>query len=203
MKTRAQNFDQVALKEINPIIKFLIISDTMMVGATGMLAPLFALFVEDFINGGDEIVVSIAMGIFLATRSLLQIPIATIIDKIRGDKDDFWMMVVFSFLSSAIMLLYLVISEPWQLFAVQFILGLAVAVTYPSYMALFTRHIDKNKEGTEWGIYFTLTDLCSAILAIVGGYIAGNYGFQMLIVLVSAISFLGALILVPIKSNLK
>lgn len=141
----------------------------------------------------------IAAGIYLFSRSILQIPSAHLIDKIRGEKDDFWFMFIFTILIAVIPLLYLVISTPLQLYAVQFILGLFTAVTFPAYMAMFTRHIDKGKEGTEWGIYFTLTDLTSAALAIVGGFVAMSAGFPTLIVAVVVLSLIGALLLWPIK----
>ncbi len=196
-------FFSTFLKDISFVIRFLIISDVMVVGAAGMLAPLFALFVEDFIVQGDAMVVSISMGIYLLSRSLMQIPIATLIDKIKGEKDDFWLMVIFSFLSSLIFLLYLMINQPWQLFLIQFLLGISNAITYPSYMAIFTRHIDKNREGTAWGVYYTLTDLSSAALAVIGGYLATSYGFRTLIIIVSMIGLLGSVLLVPIKSSIK
>ena len=70
-------------------------------------------------------------------------------------------------------------------------------------MAIFTRHIDKEKEGTEWGVYFTLTDLTSAALAAVGGYVATLQGFPVLIIAVVVVSFIGALLLWPIKPYIK
>ena len=70
-------------------------------------------------------------------------------------------------------------------------------------MAIFTRHIDKTKEGTEWGIYFTLTDLISAAFAAVGGYIAVSEGFPTLIISVVILSIIGALLLLPIKPYIK
>ena len=70
-------------------------------------------------------------------------------------------------------------------------------------MAIFTRHIDKKKEGTEWGVYFTLTDLVSAGFAAIGGYIAVYSGFPVLIIGVAIISVLGALLLWPIKPYIR
>lgn len=191
------------LQDINPVIRFLIISDTVFVGAAGLLGPIFALFIEDFIQGGNEAVAGLAAGIYLFTKSILQIPIAHFIDKVRGEKDDFWLMFVCTIMISLIPLLYLVINTPYQLYAVQFLLGVFTAFTFPTYMAIFTRHIDKKKEGTEWGMYFTLTDLVSAAFAAVGGYLAATQGFPVLIIAVVTISVLGSLLLWPIKPYLK
>lgn len=203
MKVRSKNPNALLLREVNLVIRFLIISDVMIVGAAGMLAPLFALFVEDFIVGGNALVVSISMGVYLVARSLLQIPIATFIDKIKGEKDDYFLMTAFSFVSAFLLFSYLVINQPWQLYIVQLLLGITTAITYPSYMAIFTRHIDENKEGTEWGIYYTLTDLGSAALAVIGGYLATYYGFRTLIVVVSLLSIFGAALLLPTKSKMQ
>jgi len=203
MKKRSAKLEHYFLKDINPVIRLLIISDTILVGAAGLLGPIFALFIEDFIQGGDAAVAGLAAGIYLFTKSVLQIPIAHFIDRIRGEKDDFWLMFIFTILIAFIPLLYLVIDTPLQLYIVQFILGIFTAFTFPTYMALFTRHIDKEKEGTEWGIYFTLTDLTSALLAIAGGYIATTQGFPVLIIAVVIVSFIGALLLWPIRSYIR
>ncbi len=173
------------------------------VGAVGMVAPIFALFIEDYIVGGNEAVAGIAMAVYLLSRSVLQIPIAVVIDKIKGEKDDFSLMIIFSILSSIIPLLYLLINQPWQLYVIQFFLGVATAVTYPTYMAIFTRHIDKNREGTEWGIYYTLVDVSSAVLAAIGGYLAVELGFHVLITVMVGIAFIGSTLLLPINAYLK
>ncbi len=203
MKKRSAKLEHYFLKDINPVIRLLIISDTILVGAAGLLGPIFALFIEDFIQGGDAAVAGLAAGIYLFTKSVLQIPIAHFIDRIRGEKDDFWLMFIFTILIALIPLLYLVIDTPLQLYIVQFILGLFTAFTFPTYMAIFTRHIDKEKEGTEWGIYFTLTDLTSALLAVAGGYIAATQGFPVLIIAVVLVSFIGAILLWPIRPYIK
>ncbi len=203
MRGRSVKLKNYFLKDINPVVRFLILSDTVLVGAAGLLGPIFALFVEDFIVGGNAAVAGIAAGVYLFSRSILQIPIAHFLDKIRGERDDFWFLFIFSVLFAIIPLLYLVISTPLQLYVVQFVLGFFTAFTYPAFMAIFTRHIDKGKEGTEWGIYFTLTDVTSAALAIIGGYVAASAGFPTLIVIVVLASLLGTLLLLPIKPYIK
>lgn len=191
------------LKEINAVIRYLIISDVVISGAAALLAPIFAIFIEDFIRGGDAAVAGVAAGIYLFTKSIAQIPAAAIVDKIRGEKDDFYIMLIFSLLIAVMPLCYLAIETPLGLYIVQFILGILTAFTYPSYMAIFTRHIDKTKEGTEWGTYFTLTDLASAGLSAIGGVVATTVGFPVLIVSVVVLSVIGSLLLIPIKPYLR
>ncbi|HBP00203.1 MAG: hypothetical protein UU48_C0001G0056 [Candidatus Uhrbacteria bacterium GW2011_GWF2_41_16] len=203
MALRSTRFDDYFLKNINPVIRFLIISDTVLRGASGLLGPIFAFFIQGFVEGGDEAVAGVAAAIYLFTKSIFQIPIAHLIDRIRGEKDDFWFMFIFTLLIAFIPLFYLVIHTPLQLYVIQFILGIFTAFTFPTYMAIFTRHIDKTKEGVEWGMYFTLTDLTGAAFAAVGGYIAMSSGFPTLIIAVVFLSVIGSLLLFPIKSFLQ
>lgn len=191
------------LKDINPVVRWFIISDVFVVGAAGMLGPVFALFIENFIEGANAATVGTAAGIYLITKSLFQIPIATIIDRIRGEKDDFFFLVTFSVLMTATPLLYLAIDQTWQLYLVQFVLGFFAAMTFPSFMAILTRHIDHKREGTEWGVYYTLVDLSGAALAAIGGYIAYTIGFPALIIAVSGVGMLGSLMLYAIKPYIK
>lgn len=203
MTKRSLGLRYYFLKDINAVIRTLIVSDVVLTGAAGLMGPIFALFVEDFISGGNAAVAGIAAAVYLLTKSIMQIPIASMIDKIRGEKDDFYTLVIFSVLMSLVPLLYLIVKTPLQLYFTQFLLGLFTAFTFPSYMAIFTRHIDPHKEGTEWGVYFTLTDLVGAALAAIGGYIAIASGFPILIWIMVTLSVIGSLLLLPIKPYLK
>lgn len=200
MIKRSKKLKSYFLFDINVVIRFLILSDTILLGAAGLLAPIFALYIQDFISTDhSEIVAGIAVGIYLLTKSIMQIPIAELVDRIRGERDDFWIMFIFTLIIAVIPLTYLFIHTPFQLYIVQFFLGLCTAFTFPTYMAIFTRHIDKSKEGTEWGVYFTATDLSSALLAIIGGYVASTQGFPTLITIIVGASIIGSLLLWPIK----
>lgn len=203
MSKRSIGIRYYFLKEINPLIRLLIMADILVVGGTAMLAPIFALFIEGYIKGGNEQVAGVSVALFLITKSIFQIPIAALLDRIRGEKDDFAVLVTFSLLMSLTPLLYLLISQPWQLYLVQILLGFFTAMTFPSFMAIFTRHIDKSQEGTEWGIYFTLSDLIAASLAAIGGYIAYTIGFHVLIVAVVIVSSVGSLMLLSIKPYIR
>lgn len=204
MTKRAKKLKNYFLLDINVVIRFLVLSDTILLGAAGLLAPIFALYIQDFISTDhSEVVAGIAVGIYLLTKSIMQIPIAELVDHIRGERDDFWIMFIFTLIIALIPLAYLFIHTPFQLYIVQFILGLCSAFTFPTYMAIFTRHIDKSKEGTEWGIYFTATDLSSALLAIIGGYVASTQGFPTLITIIVVASIIGSLLLWPIKPYIR
>jgi MFS family permease len=203
MKSHQVPFRQYFLLHINFVIRMLILSDVIWGGAVGLLGPIFAIFIVDFIEGGNAAVAGVAMAIYLVVKSVMQIPAASIIDKIRGEKDDFWILFVGSLLGALMPLLYLVISTPTQLYVVEALYGLVIAFTFPSYMVIYTRHIDKEKEATSWGIYFTLNDFSAAIAASIGGIVAELIGFKPLIVGVVILSVLGVLLIFPIRPYMR
>ena len=187
----------------NPIIRALTVSDIFLISSFGLITPIFAVFLTQNIRGGNLQVAGFASTIYLLTKSLGQIPIARIADKIKGERDDFWMMVIGSFATSLIPILYLIATRPLDIYLIQFFYGLSQAFIFPSWMAIFTRHIDREKESTQWGFYCTLTDLFSALAAGTGGLIAYRLGFKPLFILVSILSFIGSAWLLLVKNQLR
>lgn len=177
----------------------MIASDMMIMGSLGMFASFFAIYVEDFIAGGNEAVIGIAFSIYLFSRSILQIPIATYIDRVKGENDDYFLLVFFTILAGLTNIAFLFINQVWQLYILEMLFGLFTAITYPSYMAIYTHHIDPNMEGTEWGLYYSLVDLSGAVLAALGGYIAENFGINYLVIIVTIMCVSGGLFLIPLR----
>lgn len=178
------------LTNINPVIRILTVSDIIFLSGLGLVSPIFAVYITDQIHGGLE-VVGIAATIFLVTKSLGQLITAEIVDRIKGEYDDFWAMFAGSVLIALIPIGYMFVSSVGQLYMIQVLYGLATALTFPSWMAIFTRHIDRKKEGLEWGIYFTVTDLMAATAAAVGGYVAERFGFASVFTVAAICSALG------------
>lgn len=195
--------DYLTLQSVNPIIKILIISDFFVLSAFGLFGPIFAIFINDNIIGGTIEVIGIAEAIFLFSKGALQIPVASYIDKKRGERDDFFALFIGSIIYSLIPVFYLIIDQPWQLFLVQIVYGIATAFTLPSWYALFTRHVDKNHEGIEWGIYRTYTEFGGALAASVGGYLAYHFGFNNLFIIVTVVSLVGVMFLSGMYKYLK
>lgn len=191
------------LLRMDPVIRFLILADIATYGAAGLLGPIFAVFITDFIQGGGVEVAGVAAAIYLFTKSITQIPAASIIDKICGDKDDYWFLVIGMLIVNLIPLAYLFVETPLQLYATQFVLGVATAFTFPSFMALFTHYVDGNQAGTTWGVYYTLIDIAQAATAAIGGILAATLGFEKVIYMVSAIGLLSMLFYIPVAPALR
>lgn len=184
--------------EINPVIRALIASDILILSAFGLLAPIFAVFLLENIQGGSAEMVGFAAMIWLFSRAIFQIPIAIFIDRRTGERDDFWINFGGSVGMSLIPLAYLFASLPIHIYLIQAVFGFFHALTFPSWKAIFTRHIDPHREGLEWAVFDTTTDLGMALAAATGGVVAVTLGFRALFIFVSLFSLLGTLLLLRI-----
>ena len=70
------------------------------------------------------------------------------------------------------------------------IIGMGLGVATPLKNSLFSTHLDKNKEVTEWSIYDGFVFMGMAMSAIIGGFVANRYGFPFLFVAVAATNLL-------------
>ncbi|MBU1179112.1 MFS transporter [Patescibacteria group bacterium] len=196
-------FGYFNFKKISPVVRFLTMCDIMIISGFGLITPIFAVFITENIKNANLETVGIASTIFLLSKGLLQIPIGTIIDKIRGEIDDYWFLLLGSIGYAAIPLLYMIINTPGQLYFVQFVFGLAGAFAYPSFMAIFTRHVDKEHEGIEWSIYSTMVEIGMALTATIGAFVAYQFGFKYLFVVASITILIGNLFILGIYRKIR
>ena len=190
-------------KHTNTVLRYLTAADFVFYSATQLLGPIFAIFIVEFIPGGNAAVAGVAAAVYLVAKSAFQTPIGFIIDKISGERDDYLMMVGGTFVGGLLPLFFLVITSPFQLYVVQFFLGLAYAAIFPSFMGIFTRHVNDGKEASAWSFYYTFLDIGMALGAAVGGYFATVFGFHAVIIVSSLVSAASASIYLPIRSHMR
>lgn len=194
----------ISFAGVSPTIRFLTASDAVLTAALGLFGPIFAVFIAERISTVNELeVIGIGTAIFLFTRSIGQIPLAYIIDKIKGERDDFYVLLAGNTIFIVVPLLYLLISEPMHLFVIQFVYGLGAALTFPTWNALFTRHIDRGKEGVEWGMYQTSVDLAGAVAAPIGGFLASFYGFDAVMYFAAILAAISSVMIFLTRNDLR
>lgn len=175
----------------------------MLMGGWGLVMPILAIFFNDKIKGGGVELAGLAMTVYYLVKSVAQIPIAKVIDGHRGEQDDFWLMVAGSFLTGLAAYLYMYASLPWHVYAIQVVHGLGGALCYPTWMAIFTRHVDKHREGWEWTFYYTTTDVGTALAAGLGGLLVAAYGYDVLFWVVGTCCMVGVFLLAMIIDEAK
>lgn len=192
----------VGLK-VNKVIELLTLSDILMMSGWGLITPIIAVFFTEQIEGGSVALAGLASTAYFLVKSIIQIPIARFIDSERGEWDDYRVMLIGSSIITLSAFLYIFVRYPWQVIAVQLLYGIGGALSYPSWLAIFTRHIDKKKEGFEWSLYYTATDVGAALTAGLGGLMAAAFGYNLVFVSVGMLSLAGTIFLAGITRELK
>ena len=193
-------------KLINKVVKVLITGDFFLNLGWGLLSPVFAIFILRNITMQNPLkaaeVAGFAALFYWIPKSFLQIPIGYFLDKRRGEKDDFWFMLSGYFVIAFVPLGYLISSAPWHIYLLQILYAFGISMALPSWMAIFTRHIDNGKEALEWSMESASVGIGAGIAGGLGGIIASALGFNVLFVAVSVLNFISAIILTIIKNSI-
>ena len=106
-----------------------------------------------------------------------------------------------TFIVAIIPFLYMFVSSVTQLYLIEILYGIGSAVSTTGWLTIFTKHLDKDREGLEWSFYNTTTDLGSALTASIGGFIAYRMGFTNLFFVVGIINIIGFLFILLLKGS--
>ena len=194
------------LKFTNKIIKILITSDFILNLGWGLVSPIFAIFIIENITAKGSLeaakIAGFASLFYWITKSILQVPIGHTLDKNHGDKDEFWFMVTGTFLAALVPIGYLFSSLPWHIYLLQILHATAMSMAFPSWLAIFTRHIDKGREALEWSMESTFLSAGAGIAGGLGGILVGIFGFNVVFIIVSILDIVSAILLIFIKKDI-
>lgn len=186
-------------KPLKKIVKILVFSDLFLHSGWGLLGPVFAIFLLQDIAAGDPAqgakIAGFASLVYLLTIALLRIPIGKYLDRNHGEKDDFWFMVIGTFLAGLSPFGFMVSTEPWHIYVFQIIHAIGMAMAFTSWDAIFTRHVIKGKEAFQWGLDGTVVCFSAGIGGAVGGLLAAAFGFKLIFILVGSLSIAASLLL--------
>ncbi|MDO8664932.1 MAG: MFS transporter [Candidatus Liptonbacteria bacterium] len=185
--------------KIGRIVKYLILVNLLFFAGWGLIEPIFAVFIVDNVAGATVVTVGIFAAIYWILKSVLQLPIARYLDKTPGEKDDFYALIFGLFLASISAFMFVLVHETWQLYAVQVLHSLAIALYIASWPALFSRHLDQDKVSFDWALDSSAIGLSAGFGGFFGGVIAQAFGFETVFLLVAFFSAASAmfLLLVP------
>ncbi len=180
----------------------LIISDILIVGSFGLIAPILAIFIKDGISGGSIVAAAIATSIFWLVKSIVQIPLSIYIDSKRGKLS---FLIVGTLLVILVPIIYAFSPSVNFIYLAQGIYGLGAAMATPTWLSLFSMYLNKKHRGLEWSIWSTSIGIALAFAAFLGGKLVDpsglNIEFKSLFFIVSAVSFLGMLVLFLISKK--
>ena len=189
---------------VNKVIKTLVISDLFLNLGWGLISPVFAIFILQKIANAGPLqaaeIAGLAALFYWIPKSLFEIPVGIFLDKKHGEKDDFWFMSLGIFIIAFVPIGYIFASAPWHIYFFQVIYAAGMAMALPSWLAIFTRHIDKGKEAFEWGMETSSIGMGAGIAGGLSGVVAATFGFNALFIFVSVFTILAGILLLSVKN---
>lgn len=186
--------------KVGRIVKFFVLTDLILLSGWGFVEPIFSIFVIQKIVGATLTTVGIAAAIYWVLKSVLQIPVANYLDRIPGERDDFQALIAGLLIAAFAAFSFALITYPWQLYLVQAIQAIAFALYIPSWNAIFSRHLDKERTAFDWSLDSTSAGLAIGVASFLGAMIAANYGYTPVFLLAAVSSMAAALVLLSVPS---
>jgi len=167
---------------INKVVKILILSDTALLTGLGLIAPIFAIFITDNIQGGNVEVAGFAASVYWIILSLLLIPSGKYLDRKQGEKDDLCFIIIGNILAAIAVFGYTFSYLPYHIYLLQAIYAIGMSMNIPGYTAIFTRHVDKGKEAFSWSSRAAFVGIGTGVAGSLGGIIVYRFGFETLFI---------------------
>ncbi len=172
---------------MHKVLKFLLLADSLFFFAGTLLTPIYALFVQNL--QGSIIDIGIAWSIAIFVCATLQYPLGILADKYSKKR-----FLLASYLGKAAVFFGLLfITSIWQLFAIEFLLGVLSAIGTPAYDALYSRALERGKEARQWGIWEMATGYAAGLAGLLSAVIIYFFSFAHLFVLMALFSFLAGI----------
>lgn len=198
-----QAFHAISKFKVSLVIKVLIASDFMVWASSNLLAPIFAIFITETIEGASLETIGFAASIYFIVKAICEIPAGILIDKNRHRKFDLYFTVLGTVMTGLIYFSYNYITTVPMLFLAQASLGLSAAICYPGWYSMFTSHIDKDKQAFEWSLYDVSMGFGIAVASAIGAIMVDTWGFGILFNTLGVFTLAGAVLLLSIKGKLK
>lgn len=175
--------------KINKIVKAFIISETLLWSAWNFITPIFGIFVISNIQSGSIQTAASAYSAHLIARVIVEIFTGRFL-KGSTDSDKLVLSILGMILISAAYIGLSISKTLDILFVFYIVSGVGFGIASPAKNSLFSMHLDKNKESTEWGLYDAVTFIGVALATALGGFIATEYGFGPLFLIASFVNLL-------------
>jgi len=181
----------------NKALRILLFTNGLVLLSGAMFGPIYALFVENI--GGDLLDASLTGGIFALAAGITTLVAGKYADKNKRDE----LIVASGYIIMGIgFILYMFVNSIWFLFGVQILIGFAEAFYSPAFDALYSKHITEKKAGREWGAWESMNYFSIAIGAVLGGFIATQFGFNTIFAIMAILCFSSALYMLNLSKKI-
>ena len=174
---------------VNAVVKAFIVSEIFLWSSWNAIIPIFAIFAATKIPGGNTEVAASSFSTYLIVRVIFELISGRYLSK-SNDVRKFAMSILGIILISLGYVGFALTKNILSLFVFYGVIGMGLGIASPAKNCLFSSHLDKDKEITEWSIYDGFVFMGMAMSATIGGFIANKYGFTFLFYLVAVTNLL-------------
>ncbi len=177
---------------MNRTIKLLMLSDIFVLTGFGLIDPVLAIFITEGVSGGSLIAVGVAVMLFLIIKSFLQLPFSRYVDSHR---EKVLYLIIGACIIMVVPFIYSITTTIEGVYIAQSLRGIGAAMAYPTWLSLFSTHLDRKHEGFEWALYSTSVGIGTAIAGFVGASIVSIAGFPAAFTFAGILSIIGVAVL--------
>lgn len=173
----------------NNYLRFTFISNGIFVFAGTLIAPIFAIYLSQFTP--DIAMISLVASAFMVSTGFFLIILAKVGGKIKNHSKYF----VIGFLIRTITWFsFIFVTDIWHIIFLQIFLGLGEAVGSTIFEVIVAEHLNDGKEVEDYATWKLIQSISAAAAAAMGGIIAEFYGFQMIFMIMTALSIVSAVV---------
>jgi|WetSurMetagenome_2_1015567.scaffolds.fasta_scaffold01745_13 hypothetical protein len=174
---------------MNSVVKAFIISEIFLWSSWNAIIPIFAIFAATKIPGGNTEIAASSFSTYLIVRVIFELISGRYLSK-STDLQKFVISIVGIILMSLGYVGFALTETVSSIFIFYGVIGMGLGIASPAKNCLFSSHLDKDKEITEWSIYDGFVFMGMAMAAAIGGFVANRYGFTFLFYLVAGTNLL-------------
>lgn len=163
--------------------------------AFGLMSPFIVLFMKDLSGSVEQVGIASALLVF----------VFSVIAYFAGKYSDKFgrkpVLILFLYAESIAILSYAFVQTVVQLYILQILLGALSAVTGIVDFSLISDITSKKTRGAQIGKLLLIVGMFNAAALVIGGYLVGRFGYDVIFYLVSAVGFIGTTALFWIKED--
>lgn len=184
--TLNKKFFEIVLpgKKLNPSLRILIATNTIMVFILGMLAPFYAVFVRDI--GGSIAFAGFSWALVFLVTGVLILLFSNWELKVKEQE---LLLALGYVIRGLVFLSYAFMDSIPQLIFTQILWGIGAAIGVPAFDAIYSSHTSKENSIMEWGQWEGLAAIATGFAALIGGFLIQSFGYQIIFIIMAAASF--------------
>ena len=167
----------------NLIIRSIIFTESLFWGAVNLLDPIIPLFIAFRFNFSEAEIIEIAalgMTIYYVVKSVAEIPVAFVTDKLKGLIDEGWVLILSPVVRLVAIVMLLFVGSKLEFYLIFALFGISYGISYAPLQKIFAAYVTKRHESFEWSMFDISQNLAMALSAAIGGFLAIRFGFVFL-----------------------